>query len=100
MTYAEVLAEDRRLAILKLLAESGGSGNESVLRTGLEMLGHTAELTRDNVRKDILFLNECGLVVMEWFSDKIVVCKITKRGVDVANGRERVEGVKKPSVGV
>lgn len=100
MNFSDALAEDRRLAILKLLIEAQGKANESVLRTGLGMLGHTAELTHENVRKDIDFLKERGCVNAEWFADTVVVAIITKRGVDVAEGRARIDGVKRPSIGV
>lgn len=99
MSYAELLAEDRRLAMLRLLVESDGSANESVLQSGLELLGHHAGLTREAVRKDLEFLNDRGLVRLEWFGDKVAVAHIKRRGVEVAEGRERVAGVKRPSIG-
>lgn len=96
--YLKMLAEDRRLCILRLLKESHGSANESVLHSGLEQLGH-ARLSREIVRDDIRFLIDGGLVTDEWFAT-VQVCTITRRGVEAAEGRLKVEGVKTPSIGV
>lgn len=98
-TFAQKIAEDRRLSILRLLLEAGGSANESILRDGLELLGLSAGLTRDAVRADLAFLDERGLVRQEWFQDKLIVAHIRKRGVEVAQGKERVEGISAPSIG-
>jgi hypothetical protein len=98
-SFQEALAEDRRCGILRLLVEAEGEANESVLRTGLAMLGHTRELTKENVRSDLNFLSDCGLVTLRWFAEKVCVAKITRRGVEVAEGKVRVEGVKKPALG-
>jgi DNA-binding transcriptional ArsR family regulator len=97
--FDQVLAEDRRLAMLRLLVEANGEANESVLYTGLEMLGHRTELTRANVRSDLKYLEERGLVTLSWFGDKVCIAKISERGVEVSEGRTRVEGVKKPKIG-
>lgn len=99
MKFAEALAEDRRLAMLKLLIESDGVANESVLTTGLSMLGHVAGLTRQAVRDDLKFLEDRALIRQEWFHDKVAIAHIQRRGVEVAEGRERVEGVKRPALG-
>jgi hypothetical protein len=97
--FADALAEDRRLAILKLLVEADGAANESVLRDGLRMLGHTSGLTFDAVRADLQFLADRALVRLEFFQDKIAIAHLSRRGVDVANGATIVEGVKRPSIG-
>lgn len=97
--FAEALAEDRRLAELKLLIEAAGEANESVLEQGLAMLGHTAELTRENVRADLRFLEDRGLVRLAYFNDRIIVAHITRRGVEVAEGKRVVDGIKRPSIG-
>ncbi len=96
-SYLNHIAENRRLCLLRLLKD-GGSANESVLHTGLELLGFRRE-PRDRVRDDLRFLLNAGLITVEWFSD-VQVCDITRRGVDAADGAITVEGVKKPSIGV
>ncbi|MGA7673531.1 MAG: hypothetical protein WCA78_00620 [Rhizomicrobium sp.] len=99
MNFAERIAQDRRLAILRLLVEAAGKANESVLREGLDLLGLDAGLTRDAVRADLEFLQERALVKLAWFNDKLAVASITKRGVEVSEGRERIEGIARPSIG-
>jgi predicted transcriptional regulator len=98
--FAELLSEDRRLVILQLIQEAGGSANESVLRQGLEQTGNTAELTYHKVRDELRFLEEAGCVRLSWYGDKIAVAHITKRGVDCVAGQIKIEGVKKPSLGL
>jgi hypothetical protein len=62
------------------------------------MIGHVGA-TREDVRKDIQFMAERGLVTVEWIEDKIMVAKLTERGLDVEAGRVEVEGVKPPTLG-
>jgi Fe2+ or Zn2+ uptake regulation protein len=100
MKFGEALAQDRRLATLKLINEAGGAANESVLRQGLEMLGYMAGMTYQTVRDDLRFLEEAGCVKVDWFDDRVAIAKITRRGVDCAAGQIRVEGVKRPSIGL
>jgi hypothetical protein len=99
MKFADALAQDRRLALLRLIGEAGGTANESVLRQGLEMLGHTAGVTYQTVREELRVLEDAGCVRLEWFNDKVAVARITKRGADCAAGQIKVEGVKRPSLG-
>lgn len=98
MSYAEHLKEDRRLCILRLLKDTDGTANDSVIHSGLELLGHRRH-TREETREDIRFLIANGLIADEWYG-KVQVCNLTVRGVDVALGKIKVEGVKKPSIGV
>jgi len=96
--FQEHLARDRRLCILRLLTETGGTANDSVLHTALESLGHRKQ-PRSVIHEDIRFLQGVGLVVDEWLS-RVLIVTLTQRGVNVAEGREEVEGVKKPAIGV
>jgi hypothetical protein len=96
--YETHLASDRRLCILKLLFETGGTANESVLHNGLDMLGHRRQ-PRSVIRDDLQFLVKNGLIIVEWFSE-VMVCTITRRGVECAEGRIHVAGVKRPAIGV
>jgi len=98
MSFHRHLAEDRRLCILRLLTESAGSGNDSVLHIGLEHLGHR-RLCRQMVRDDLRFLESADLVRIEMVGS-VMVAAITKRGVEVAEGRLEAEGIKKPSIGI
>ena len=96
--FKEHLAKDRRLCILRVLTETGGTANDSVLHTALEAFGFRRH-PRSVVHEDIRFLKSVGLVIEEWVRS-VQIVTITTRGVDVAEGREIVEGVKKPSIGV
>lgn len=96
-SFKEHLAQDRRLCILRLLTETGGTANDSVLHTALEALGHRRQ-PRSAIRADIQFLAQNGLVKEEWLKT-VLISTITERGVNVAEGREEVEGIKKPAIG-
>lgn len=98
MKYSEHLAENRRLALLKLLVESGGSANEGLIYRGIQALGF-AKATPELVRADLDWLRERGLVTHEWFDDRVLVATITSRGVNVAEGKETVDGVAAPRIG-
>lgn len=97
-SFLKHLAEDRRLCLLRLLVEAGGSANESVLHAAVQQLGHRRGVTREVVREDLDWLRQRHLVTEEFFEDKVIVAVITARGVNVANGDEQVDGVKLPSI--
>lgn len=92
---SEVLASDRRLVILRSLSDQSYSLNDSVLQTVLEQFGH--RVTRDQVRGDISWLEEQGLVTVETVGGYVMVATLTERGGEVATGRARHPGVKRPS---
>ncbi|MCY1306801.1 hypothetical protein D9M70_566830 [compost metagenome] len=94
--YADFLSQDRRLVILRILVEMPGyRANSSVLHTVLQDWGH--EPTRDQVKSELRWLEEQRLVTLDEVSDgAVLLAKITERGADVAAGRARVDGVKRP----
>lgn len=89
----DILTEDRRLVILRSLIDCNGEANESILQDCLDAYGHN--VSRDLVRGLIDWLTEQGLVTVECLSGFYVVT-LTGRGEDVAEGRARVSGVKRP----
>jgi hypothetical protein len=93
----ELMAADRRLVILRLLANEDvhGSATDSVLQTALDHVGHA--VSRDQVRTDMAWLGEQQLVDVEELAEDIHVATLTRRGGDVAAGRATVPGVKRPS---
>lgn len=95
--YNEHLTQDRRLVLLRLIKEAQGSANESILHGYLKNLGHR-RVAKRVVRDDLDWLRERGLVTHDWFDDTVLVVSITQRGLDVAEGSDTVEGVRKPSV--
>jgi hypothetical protein len=94
MSFARALEEDRRLAIIRLLAEAPEyQANSSVLQTALEHFAHS--VSRDRVHADLAWLAEQGLVTIETLFS-IQVATLTQRGLDAASGRALVPGVKRP----
>ena len=92
--FDDYLAEDRRLTILKLLAESNGYAlNEFLLQSALEQFGHS--VSTDRLHADLAWLAEQSLVRIATPQD-VQVAHILARGLDVASGRTTVPGVKRP----
>ncbi len=90
-------AHPRRCAPLRFLAEDADYAmNTSLLQSALDAVGHG--VSRDCVNGDAAWLEEQGLVFCEDLGGLIVV-KITQRGLDVAEGRAVVPGVKRPGPG-
>ena len=97
MSFSDFVAEDRRLSILKLLEVSDGySANEFLLGRGLESLAHN--VSADLLRNECGWLEEQGLVKVE-IVQGVTIVTLTERGGDVAAGKARVQGVKKPKPG-
>ena len=97
-SFADLLASDMRLVILRCLNEDPGYDlNESMLQTMLEALGHN--VSRDRVRTELAWLAEQGLVTVADVVG-IQVATLTARGSDTATGRATVPGVKRPRPGV
>lgn len=101
MSFNNLLAEDRRLVILRSLEEiAGNTANDSVLRTALEHVGH--QVGRDIVRADLTWLEEHSLVSIEKMtmpSGVLWRVQLTEAGEDVARGRFH-PGVKRKGAGI
>lgn len=95
--YKEHMAKHRRLAILRLLKEVGGTANDSVLYSQCASLGF-AKATRTDVRDDLALFEKHSLITRNYHGG-LVIASITERGVDVADGKVEVDGVEKPSLG-
>lgn len=92
--FANYIREDQRLVILRVLASMPSyTANSSVLHGALGQVGHNP--SRDQVKTEIQWLAEQGLVTVEEVFD-LLVARITERGADVAAARVVVPGVKKP----
>jgi hypothetical protein len=97
MTFHQRATEDRRLVLLRLLAESAGyAANEFLLNSALPGFGHS--VSHDRVRADLDWLAEQELVQLEQ-PGNVYVATLTSRGLDVAQGKARVNGVKRPLPG-
>jgi hypothetical protein len=98
-SFAEVLAADRRLVILRILVEEapGYTANVSILHGAMGTVGHRC--TRDQVEGDAAWLAEAGLVTLEHLAIGVTTVTASQRGVDVATGRTVHPGVKRPAPG-
>ncbi|NDY73972.1 ArsR family transcriptional regulator [Desulfobacter hydrogenophilus] len=86
-----------RITILRLLAEDPNyTLNDSILADLVGNYGFTP--SRDRVRTELSWLREQGLVRFD-DDDGIIIAVLTQRGNDVAHGRTRVPGVKRPGPG-
>lgn len=97
-TFAERLREDRRLVILRILAEQPAFRmNSSLLHAGLHHLGVAA--ARDDVLTDSHWLRDQALVHLEAVPEVpgLHLVTLTPRGLDVASGAACVPGVSRPS---
>ncbi|MDH4229978.1 MAG: ArsR family transcriptional regulator [Nitrospirota bacterium] len=98
MSFAALHTGDRRLVILRLLAEDPDyAAGEAILQTALARFGHG--VSRDQVRTDFAWLAEQELVTVEVVADSVHVARLTQRGADVAAGRASVPGVRRPGPG-
>lgn len=92
--FASFLAEDRRLVILRVLADMPAyRTNSFLLTTLLGKFGH--EPSADQVKGDLAWLQEQQLVTVE-VVESVHIATLTTRGADVAAGRAVVPGVKRP----
>lgn len=87
-----------RLAVLRALAGAAQhTANDSVLSTEMDRLG--LPVTRDQLRTQLGWLEEQGLVRLNRPTENLIVVMLRERGADVAIGRAHVEGVQRPSPG-
>ncbi len=94
-SYEDYVAEDRRLAILRLLEESAGyEANESMIAAVLRDIGHV--VSRDQVRTDFAWLKEQRLVTLAEIAT-VQVAALTQRGLETATGIVVTPGVKRPA---
>jgi hypothetical protein len=92
--YADFIRHDIRLVILRLLVEmTAYRANSSVLTMALDSYGHT--LSRDQVKTELHWLAEQGALTLEDVGP-VMVATLSERGQDIAAGRARVHGIKRP----
>jgi hypothetical protein len=91
MSFATLLAEDRRLAILRALAEDHDAAlNERVLRRVLASLGHGVSF--DMLRGDLTWLADQALIRIESLPGQdggadLWIAHARDDGLDVGRGR-------------
>jgi len=96
-SYPSRVRADVRLAILQALAEDlGHSMNNGVMRDAIEVkTAHS--LTEDEIKEHFAWLEERGLARTEEL-DRFQMAVLTDRGMKIVQGKERIEGVRLPSV--
>ena len=95
MSYDATLDEHRRLAILQHLANvTDYRSNAEILLDVMNGLGITT--SRDRIIGTLAWLREAGLARIEDHEGFLIV-EATGRGVDVAMGRARHPGVRRPA---
>lgn len=97
MSYSETVSKHRRLTILRFLADSPDyTSNASILTDVCN--NYAVSSTRDQVTTDLLWLAEQGFITKEERGG-FVIATVTQRGMDIAAGRARHDGVQRPRPG-
>lgn len=95
MSYQQLLTEDQRLVILRILSELPSyKANSSTIRNLLAQYGH--DISRDKVKTELSWLNEQGLITLTDLTEHVLVATLTARGEDIATGRTSIIGVNRP----
>tara|TARA_R110002049_G_scaffold83938_11_gene213702 strand:- start:1273 stop:1533 length:261 start_codon:yes stop_codon:yes gene_type:complete len=83
-----------RLVLLRALTEMPAfRSNSSVLAGVLHQFGHAT--TRDQVKTELRWLAEQGLVMVDE-AGSVLVVTLSERGQDVSEGRAVVDGIARP----
>lgn len=94
--YNEHFAKHLRLVVLRLLHEASGYRlNSSVLTDAANAHGLAA--SRDQMRGQIAWLAEQGLLTTDEPAAGLVVATLTERGADIVEARGQHPGVQRPS---
>jgi len=97
LAYGQHFMAHLRLAILRCLRDAPAcSANASILKTVAQALGLPA--TRDQIHTALGWLDEQGLIALTT-AGAMFIATLLDRGLDVAEGRARVEGVARPDLG-
>lgn len=91
----KLITADQRLVILQSLEACNNDANQNILQTCLNQYGH--DISMDLVRTHLSWLDEQELITIRRLANDLFVAQITQRGLDVANGRTVIDGVRKPN---
>lgn len=94
--FRSVLTSNRRGYLLQVLAEVGGSCNDTILRDACRVGFQPHGVTRDVIRDDIEMLRKHGCVTVDWVDGALALPKLTERGADVAAGHLVIDGITLP----
>ena len=86
----QIMREMMRFVMLRLVNGASRNTNSSILSMQLNGAGYSN--TRDQVKSEIRWLEQQGLLDVEEV-DSVLIVSITERGEDVANGLSKVDGI-------
>ena len=91
-TYAEHVERDRRLIVLRLLADNNGAANDRMLQAGLGKWG--IRCTIAVVSSSLAWLAQQGFCQVKPVDGSgVTVAEITHRGREVAEGLAETPGI-------
>ena len=91
----DIFAPNRRMVMLNGMEQDNDySLSNEMLQRLLNTWGHG--VSRDDVDREITWLKDRELVTVEDLGSGVRVATLTRRGLDVATGHARVEGVERP----
>jgi len=97
MSYPEIVAADRRLLILKALDNAAGyRAPARLLSAFLDSFGQ--KVSADQMAGELAWLEEQGLVDLQQTEGE-TIATLKPRGADIAAGRARHPGVRRPAIG-
>lgn len=98
MSLADIMREERRLAVLKILAKVGGTANSFVLRSALQELGHPCD--HSQVLETLEWLAAGSLIRLELVDggNGMRRASVTPDGMAVQAGRVIRHGVALPTL--
>lgn len=97
MQYAEHMARDLRLVMLKSLAKHPAySANDTILQMEAEAFGHSR--SRDAIRTELRHLADVGGVTIKE-AGTVIVATLTLKGLEHVQAKTVLEGVNQPSPG-
>ncbi len=98
LSFFDFTMQHVRLALLRVLLETPThSANDSVLTMQMIELG--LPVTRAQLRTQLGWLAEQGLIRITRPIDTLIVASLRERGGEVATGRAQVDGVPRPTPG-
>ena len=90
-----IFEPNQRMIMLQMMAgDNDYSLNNGILQRVLVEFGHGVSLAKTD--EEIDWLADRGLVTVDDLGRGMRVAKLTRRGLDVANGHERIDGVERP----
>lgn len=96
MDFSDRMRAGRRLVILRVLAGMPQYSGHEYRIAGVMEDDHGESASRDQLRGELGWLEEQGLVICQSTSQGLWVATLTVRGEDVACGRTEVPGVARP----